>query len=134
LQREQKTVCFVEEAWNAPRLTKTNKNRKNKRKLRIEREQPSMVNSKEVGCGLGVTLGATNSEESHPDNQQVKCRVCWVSPSSCHHAGAGARVNRVTFSHRSHRSHRFLNGCDIMGHSSLATIICGICKICVTLE
>ena len=33
-----------------------------------------------LGVTLGVGLGATDSKDNYPDNQRVKCWVCWVSP------------------------------------------------------
>ena len=36
-----------------------------------------------LGAALGACLGVTNLKDNCPDNQQVKCRVCWVSPTVC---------------------------------------------------
>ena len=45
-----------------------------------------------LGATLGVTLGVGSPKENHPDNQEVKCWVCWVLPTACQHMCAGVRV------------------------------------------
>ena len=48
--------------------------------------------SDRAGATLGVGLGVGNPKENRPDNQQVKCWVCWVLPTACQCMGAGVRV------------------------------------------
>jgi len=57
-----------------------------------------------LGVGLGATLGVGNSKDNQPDNQTVKCRVCWVSPTVCQHVGAGVRVYGLTSIVRDYKS------------------------------
>ena len=57
-----------------------------------------------LGAGLGVGLGVGNAKENHPENQEVKRWVCWVSPTVCQCIGARVRVNVLTSIVRDYKS------------------------------